>query len=89
MLIISFHSISLDLINRQIRFVNGEPYAIYCSEHSAGSAFYWDVVNFDGDRPITYVGYGGHANYVTAGTQEYTIALGLITDHTDAGICGT
>lgn len=75
----------MDLINRQIRFVNGEPYAIYCSEHSAGSAFYWDVVTFDGDRPITYVGYGGHANYVTAGTQEYTIALGLITDHTDAG----
>lgn len=68
-----------------IRFVNGEPYAIYCSEHSAGSAFYWDVVTFGGDRPITYVGYGGHANYVTAGTQEYTIALGLITDHTDAG----
>jgi hypothetical protein len=32
------------LITSQIRFVNEEPYAIYCSEHSAGSAYYWDVV---------------------------------------------
>ncbi|KAJ5259614.1 hypothetical protein N7478_012595 [Penicillium angulare] len=68
-----------------IRFVNEEPYAIYCSEHSAGSAYYWDVVDFNGDRPITYVAYGGHANYVTAGTQDYTIALGIISDTTDAG----
>ncbi|KAL1851688.1 hypothetical protein VTK73DRAFT_9379 [Phialemonium thermophilum] len=68
-----------------IRFVNGSPYAVYVSQHSAGSAYYWDVVSFRGDRPITYVGRGGHANYVTAGTQEYTIALGLIKDSTDAG----
>lgn len=73
------------LITSQIRFVNEEPYAIYCSEHSAGSAYYWDVVDFDGDRPITYVAYGGHANHVTAGTHDYTIALGLIADTTDAG----
>lgn len=69
----------------QIRFVNEEPYAIYCSEHSAGSAYYWDVVDFSGERPITYVAYGGHANYVTAGTQDYTIALGIISDTTDQG----
>ncbi|KAJ5725015.1 uncharacterized protein N7483_006372 [Penicillium malachiteum] len=68
-----------------IRFVNEEPYAIYCSEHSAGSAYYWDVVDFSGDRPLTYIAYGGHANYVTAGTQDYTIALGIISDKTDAG----
>ncbi|ROV95973.1 hypothetical protein VMCG_07972 [Cytospora schulzeri] len=68
-----------------IRFNNNEPYAIYLSEHSAGSAYYWDVMNFNGDRPITYVANGSHANYATAGTQEYTIALGIITDVTDAG----
>ncbi|KAJ5560337.1 hypothetical protein N7513_002736 [Penicillium frequentans] len=68
-----------------IRFVDEEPYAIYCSQHSAGSAYYWDVVDFSGDRPITYVAYGGHANYVTAGSQDYTIALGIISDTTDAG----
>ena len=55
----------------QIRFVNEEPYAIYCSEHSAGSAYYWDVVDFSGERPITYVAYGGHANYVTAGSNGF------------------
>ena len=43
------------------------------------------MVDFSGDRPITYIGYGGHANYVTAGTQNYTIALGIISDKTDAG----
>ncbi|KAJ6108490.1 hypothetical protein N7523_009813 [Penicillium sp. IBT 18751x] len=68
-----------------IRFVDEVPYAIYCSEHSAGSAYYWDVVDFSGDRPITYIAYGGHANYVTAGTQDYTIALGIVSDKTDAG----
>jgi hypothetical protein len=69
----------------QIRFVSGVPYAIYLSEHSAGSAYYWNVMTFHGKRPITYVGNGGHANYPTAGTQEYTIALGLVADTTDAG----
>ncbi|RAK95956.1 uncharacterized protein BO80DRAFT_429461 [Aspergillus ibericus CBS 121593] len=68
-----------------IRFVDEEPYAIYCSQHSAGSAYYWDVVDFSGDRPLTYIAYGGHANYVTAGTQDYTIALGIVSDTTDAG----
>ncbi|PYH40722.1 uncharacterized protein BP01DRAFT_203576 [Aspergillus saccharolyticus JOP 1030-1] len=68
-----------------IRFINEQPYAIYCSQHSAGSAYYWDVVDFSGDRPLTYIAYGGHANYVTAGTQDYTIALGIVSDTTDAG----
>lgn len=70
---------------QQVRFVNSEPYAIYLSEHGAGSAYYWDVMDFNGDRPITYVANGSHANYATAGTQEYTIALGIVTDITDAG----
>ena len=71
-----------------IRFVNSEPYAIYLSEHSAGSAYYWDVLtNYTTNpvRPITYIATGSHANYATAGSQDYTIALGLITDTTDAG----
>ncbi|KAH6657894.1 hypothetical protein BKA67DRAFT_202122 [Truncatella angustata] len=68
-----------------IRFVDGEPYAVYHSQHGAGSAYYWDVMNFDGGRPITYIATGSHANYATAGTQDYTVALGLVSDHTDAG----
>ncbi|CAN8098306.1 unnamed protein product [Discula destructiva] len=68
-----------------IRFVNSDPYAIYLSEHSAGSAYYWDVMDFTGDRPITYVANGSHANYATVGSQAYSIGLGLVTDVTDAG----
>ncbi|KAI0206783.1 hypothetical protein F4808DRAFT_7176 [Astrocystis sublimbata] len=68
-----------------IRFVDSMPYAIYLSEHAAGSAYYWDVMTFKGKRPITYVGNGGHANYATAGKQEYTIAAGIVADTTDAG----
>ncbi|KAI0482371.1 hypothetical protein GGR56DRAFT_183664 [Xylariaceae sp. FL0804] len=75
-----------DWEHNMIRFVDGSPYAIYLSEHSAGSAYYWDVMTFyNGTRPITYVGVGGHANYATAGTQDYTIALGIVADTTDAG----
>jgi len=37
-------------------------------------------MTFNGKRPITYVGNGGHANYATAGKQEYTIAAGIVTD---------
>ncbi|KUI73510.1 Putative vacuolar protein sorting-associated protein TDA6 [Cytospora mali] len=74
-----------DWEHAMIRFVNSEPYAIYLSEHGAGSAYYWNVMNFNGDRPITYVANGSHANYATAGSQEYTIALGIVTDVTNAG----
>ncbi|KAI0146291.1 hypothetical protein GGR57DRAFT_291769 [Xylariaceae sp. FL1272] len=69
-----------------IRFINATPYAIYHSQHSAGSAYYWSTMTFSGSRPQTYIGNGGHANYATAGTQEYTIAAGIVTDTTDAGV---
>lgn len=71
----------------QIRFVDGQPYAIYLSEHSAGSAYYWDVMTFttDGLRPVTYIANGSHANYATVGTQEYTWAGPIVTDVTNAG----
>ncbi|KAI0131900.1 hypothetical protein BJ170DRAFT_679798 [Xylariales sp. AK1849] len=68
-----------------IRFVDSKPYAIYLSEHGAGSAYYWDVMTFNGNHPITYIATGSHANYATAGSQDYTIALGLVSDTTDAG----
>jgi hypothetical protein len=76
---------SIDAAATQIRFVNGEPYAIYLSQHGAGSAYYWDVMKFNGNHPITYVATGSHANYAKAGSQDYTIALGLVSDTTDAG----
>jgi hypothetical protein len=42
-------------------------------------------LQFKGSKPVTYIASGGHANYATAGKQDYTIALGLISDTTDAG----
>ncbi|KAK1759088.1 hypothetical protein QBC47DRAFT_371048 [Echria macrotheca] len=68
-----------------IRFVDSKPYAVYLSQHGAGSAYFYSVLEKNGQRPVTYVAHGGHANYATAGTQEYTIAAGLITDTTDKG----
>lgn len=68
-----------------IRFNNGEPYAIYFSQHGAGSAYYWDVPNFNGERPITYIATGSHANYVKSGSEDYTVAGGIVTDNCNAG----
>jgi len=42
-----------------IRFYSGVPYAIYLSEHSAGSAYEWSVMQFNGNKPVTYIGNGG------------------------------
>jgi hypothetical protein len=74
-----------DSLAHQIRFINGSPYAIYLSQHGAGSAYYWDVMDFHGSKPITYIAIGSHANYAKSGTQDYTFAGGLVSDHTDAG----
>lgn len=61
------------------------PYAIYFSQHGAGSAYYWNVPNFVGQRPITFVATGSHANYIKSGSQEYSIGGGFLTDTTDTG----
>jgi hypothetical protein len=82
---VSWHPLYQPLTPFQIQFVNGEPYALWMSQHSTGSAYYFNVLDFDGARPINYIAYGGHANFATAGSIPYTIALGLITDETDAG----
>lgn len=75
-----------------IRFVNGVPQYIYLSEHSGGSAYNFEAIPLtdrpDG-RPTTYIATGSHANYATAGKQEYEgSVLGLIGlyDITDAGV---
>ena len=61
------------------------PYAIYFSQHGAGSAYYWSVPNFIDKRPVTFIATGSHANYIKAGTQEYTPAGDIVADHTDVG----
>ncbi len=68
-----------------IRFFSGVPYGIYLSEHGAGSAYEWSIMQFNGNKPVTYIGNGGHANYAKAGSIDYTIAFGIVSDTTDAG----
>ncbi|KAI1331634.1 hypothetical protein F5Y16DRAFT_394921 [Xylariaceae sp. FL0255] len=68
-----------------IRFFSGVPYAIYHSEHGAGSAYYWDVMTFQGKRPNTYIGNGTHANWAKPGKEEYTFAGSIVEDTTDMG----
>ncbi|CAK7226574.1 Vacuolar protein sorting-associated protein 62 [Sporothrix curviconia] len=78
-----------DWEHTMIRFVDGAPTGMYFSQHSAGSAYTWSTVSkgtgANASRPLSYIGYGGHANYAKPGSEDYTIALGIISDKTDAG----
>lgn len=74
-----------DWEHSMVRFVDGAPTHVYLSAHSSGYAYTYDAIPKNGDRPIVYVADGTHANYATAGTQEYTFAGSLITDDTDEG----
>lgn len=59
---------------------------MYFSQHGSGSAYTWAAINkTDTGRARAFIAVGGHANYATAGEQEYTIAGKLLTDKTDAG----
>lgn len=50
-----------------VRFENGEPQAVWYSQHSGGEAFTYDaVLKIDG-RPVSYSGQGTHANYAIEG----------------------
>lgn len=49
-----------------IRFNNGAPQTIYYSEHSGGAAYQWSAVQKKGQRPVSYVATGSHANYAVS-----------------------
>lgn len=75
-----------DWEHTMVRFVDGAPTHVYLSAHSGGYAYTYDAVAKQGVRPVVYVADGSHANYATAGTQQYTVAGSLIEDHTDEGL---
>ena len=52
-----------DWEHTMVRFINGTPNAVYFSAHSGGSAYKYSAVEKVGDRPVTYIGNGTHANY--------------------------
>jgi hypothetical protein len=55
-----------DWEHTMVRFINGVPDTVYFSAHSGGSAYKYSALEKDGDRPITYIGIGTHANYAVS-----------------------
>lgn len=53
-----------------IRFKNGEPQAIWYSQHEYGQAFTYDAVHKIGKRPIGFSAKGSHANYAVSGSHD-------------------
>jgi hypothetical protein len=53
-----------------IRFKNGEPQAIWYSQHEYGQAFTYDAVHKIGQRPIGFSAKGSHANYAVSGSHD-------------------
>ncbi|KAJ3018804.1 hypothetical protein HKX48_002621 [Thoreauomyces humboldtii] len=70
-----------------IRFESGTPTQMYFSEHDAGTAVDFSIVELDANsqKPITYVAVGSHANYPTNGNNgkhPYSLPLGVLADYT-------
>ncbi|RMD43433.1 hypothetical protein DV735_g1781, partial [Chaetothyriales sp. CBS 134920] len=81
-----------DWEHNMIRFVNGEPSAIYFSQHSSGQAFTFSVIDKDpaSGRPLNFPARGSHANYPTAGQHDHTIPgldlpVGALLEYTSEG----
>ncbi|KFY08925.1 hypothetical protein V491_08396, partial [Pseudogymnoascus sp. VKM F-3775] len=74
-----------------IRFIDGEPQAIWYSQHGSGQAFAYDAVEKIGRRPVGYSARGTHANYASAGPHDMLLPGThlpfnlLLTDHSSNG----
>ena len=80
-----------DWEHNMIRFENGDPVAIWFSQHGNGEAFTYNAVEKEGIRPITYSAQGSHANYAIVGTHDHTIPdlnlpAGFLLDYTSRGM---
>jgi hypothetical protein len=51
-----------------IRFDNGEPQALWYSQHAGGEAFTYNATLKINERPVAYSGRGTHANYAIEGS---------------------
>ncbi|KAF2452432.1 hypothetical protein BDY21DRAFT_172151 [Lineolata rhizophorae] len=79
-----------DWEHNMIRFQDGEPQALWYSQHSRGQAFEYQAVEKEGKRPYAYAANGTHALYAMAGTHDHTIPnlnlpAGFLEDHTQRG----
>lgn len=50
-----------------VRFENGEPKALWYSQHDGGQAFTYDALEKRHKRPYAYSANGSHAVYATPG----------------------
>ncbi len=74
-----------DWEHTMIRFHNGEPKAVFFSEHNFGSAYSYEAVEKIGKRPVIYSATGTHAMYATPGLHPYVLPYGILHDETDRG----
>lgn len=70
-----------DWEHTMIRFQDGNPIAIYLSQHNSGTAYEWDAIMKmpDGNRPTIYVGLGDHACYAMVRYIRLRILTGAQT----------
>ncbi|KAL9100285.1 MAG: hypothetical protein Q9163_004317 [Psora crenata] len=79
-----------DWEHTMVRFQNGNPMAVWFSQHAFGQAFTYDAVEKQGVRPVAYCAHGTHAIYATTGTHDHTIPglnlpKGFLEDECDQG----
>lgn len=67
-----------------VRFINGIPDIVYYSEHSSGAAYKYSAVEKVGDRPVSYIAFGTHANYAVclrAHSHDIDLLLIMVQRH--------
>lgn len=73
-----------DWEHTMLRFVNGQPTAMWFSIHDYGECYTYDAVSKSGGRPIVYSALGSHGNHPVPG--EYSRTIGLqVNDYMSAG----
>ncbi|CRG82846.1 Putative vacuolar protein sorting-associated protein TDA6 [Talaromyces islandicus] len=79
-----------DWEHNMIRFDNGEPQALWYSQHAGGEAFTYNATLKIKGRPVAYSGRGTHANYAIPGKHDHAIPGhnlpdGFVVDYTSNG----